>query len=137
MNHLFEPMEELEAKEEQLRQQVRELSQEQRQQFYNEQTKLLKDPDTYATLNWLFLGGIHHFYLKKYVHFAVEATVLLICLIGLIAGMPMFWIGIIAIAIYELPQLFFSQKIVRQYNYREARELISRITKMASSGNIS
>ena len=137
MNHLFEPMEELEAKEEQLRQQVRELSQEQRQQFYNEQTKLLKDPDTYATLNWLFLGGIHHFYLKKYVHFAVEATVLLICLIGLIAGMPMFWIGIIAIAIYELPQLFFSQKIVRQYNYREARELISRITKKASSGNIS
>ena len=128
MNHLFEPMEELEAKEEQLRQQVRERSQEQRQQFYNEQTKLLKDPDTYATLNWLFLGGIHHFYLKKYVHFAVEATVLLICLIGLIAGMPMFWIGIIAIAIYELPQLFFSQKIVRQYNYREARELISRIT---------
>lgn len=137
MNHLFEPMEELEAKEEQLRQQVRELSQEQRQQFYNEQTKLLKDPDTYATLNWLFLGGIHHFYLKKYVHFAVEATVLLICLIGLIAGMPMFWIGIIAIAIYELPQLFFSQKIVRQYNYREARELISRITKTASSGSIS
>ena len=60
-----ESMEALEAKEEQLRTLVADLTPEQRKRFYVEQTKQLKDPDTYAALNWLFLGGFHHLYLRK------------------------------------------------------------------------
>jgi len=129
MNPIFQPIEEVEANEDALRTRVTALSDAARKQFYDEQTKTIKDPDTYATLNWLFLGGVHHLYLEKYLIFAIELSLLVICIMGLIAGMPLFWIGIIAITLYELPQLFFSQKIVRQYNYQRSRRILERLEK--------
>lgn len=113
----WEPIEQLETKEEALRQQVNALPEQQRKQYYAELSKRLKDPDTYATLNWLFLGGIHHCYLGKYALFAVELLLLLISVVLIIAGYHfLFWV-IIAIALFELPQLFYSQRIVRIHNY--------------------
>lgn len=127
MKQLFEPIEAVEAREDELRTRISQLSDEARKRFYNAQCTILKDPDTYATLNWLFLGGVHHLYLEKYLLFAIECTLLIVCIIGLLAGMPAFWLGILAITLYELPQLFFSQKIVRQYNYDRSLELLERV----------
>ncbi|WP_417761574.1 TM2 domain-containing protein [Shewanella sp.] len=123
----WEPIEQLEAKEDALRQQVNALPEPQRKQYYAEQSKRLKDPDTYATLNWLFLGGIHHCYLGKYALFAVEFLLLVISLVLIIAGYHfLFWV-IAAIAVFELPQLFYSQRIVRIYNYRLSLDILQQL----------
>ncbi|MCL1484472.1 MAG: hypothetical protein MH208_08940 [Marinobacter sp.] len=53
--------EEVDAEEESLRKAARELSEEQRAEFYRQAGKVVKDPDTYAALNWFFIAGLHHF----------------------------------------------------------------------------
>ncbi|ASM97619.1 hypothetical protein [Vibrio vulnificus] len=114
---MFESTEQLEENEELLRKQVNLLPEVQKKEFYNRQSKQLKDPDTYATLNWLFLGGFHHCYLGKYGLFALEITILLVSVVGLVLGHSSALLILMLLVIYELPQLFFSQKIARQHNY--------------------
>ncbi|EHU4917122.1 TPA: hypothetical protein RQJ98_004473 [Vibrio vulnificus] len=114
---MFESTEQLEENEELLRKQVNLLPEVQKKEFYNRQSKQLKDPDTYATLNWLFLGGFHHCYLGKYGLFALEITILLVSVVGLVLGHTSALLILMLLVIYELPQLFFSQKIARQHNY--------------------
>ncbi|WP_028766943.1 hypothetical protein [Shewanella fidelis] len=123
----LQPWDELEDQEEQLRSRVNALTTEQRKNYYRQQAAQLKDPDTYASLNWLFLGGFHHLYLKKYRLFAIELSCLIIAIIGLCLGFYYAGYLLIAIAIFELPQLFFSQKIARQYNYQVSSELLKKI----------
>lgn len=114
---MFESTEQLEENEELLRKQVNLLPEVQKKEFYNRQSKQLKDPDTYATLNWLFLGGFHHCYLGKYGLFALEITMLLVSVVGIVLGHTSALLILMLLVIYELPQLFFSQKIARQHNY--------------------
>lgn len=127
---LLEPLEQLEIKEEQFRSQVNSLLETQRKEFYKLQSKKLKDPDSYAALNWFFLGGIHHFYLGKYTLFTIELTLFIISLIGLFLDYSSFVYILILLSIYELPQLFFSQKIVRQYNYNLSCEIFNEVNKL-------
>lgn len=49
--------EEVDAEEESLRKAARELSEEQRAEFYRQAGKVVKDPDTYAALNWFLSPG--------------------------------------------------------------------------------
>ncbi|MGI9835906.1 hypothetical protein ACJPQX_21935 [Vibrio vulnificus] len=114
---MFESTEQLEENEELLRKQVNLLPEVQKKEFYNRQSKKLKDPDTYATLNWFFLGGFHHCYLGKYGLFALEITMLLVSVVGIVLGHTSALLILMLLVIYELPQLFFSQKIARQHNY--------------------
>lgn len=73
----------VEAEEEQLREAAAALPDEQRRGFYREVKRELKDPDTYAVLNWFFLVGLHHFYLRRWGRGLLD--------IGLvIAGIPKF-----------------------------------------------
>ncbi|HFQ5433707.1 TPA: hypothetical protein ACGVBV_004206 [Vibrio vulnificus] len=126
---LFEPIEQLEQNEELLRRQVNSLPESQKKEFYERQSKKLKDPDTYATLNWFFLGGFHHCYLGKYALFALELTMLIVSIIGLFLGHPSAFLILALLVIYELPQLFFSQKIVRQYNYKLSCEIFNDVRR--------
>jgi four helix bundle protein len=50
-----------------LRVKVLELSEDDRRSFYRLVKKKIKDPDTYAVLNWLVLTGLHHFYLGQWL----------------------------------------------------------------------
>lgn len=52
----------LEIKE-RLRKCVGALPDDKRLAFYKKVEQRLKDPDTYAALNYLFIAGLHHFYL--------------------------------------------------------------------------
>lgn len=126
---LFEPIEQLEHNEELLRTQVKSLPEAQKKEFYEQQSKKLKDPDTYATLNWFFLGGFHHCYLGKYGLFILELALLTISVIGLILGHPSALIILSLLVIYELPQLFFSQKIARQHNYQLSCEIFNSVRR--------
>lgn len=126
---LFEPIEQLEKNEELLRNQVNLLPETQKKEFYERQSTKLKDPDTYATLNWFFLGGFHHCYLGKYGLFALELALLTISIIGLILGHTSAFIILALLVFYELPQLFFSQKIARQHNFNLSCEIFNDVRK--------
>ncbi|CAM3188726.1 hypothetical protein [Vibrio neptunius] len=126
---LFEPIEQLEKNEELLRKQVNALPENQKKEFFERQSKKLKDPDTYATLNWFFLGGFHHCYLGKYALFALELILLTVSIIGLFLGHTSALFILALLIIYELPQLFFSQKIARQHNYKLSCEIFNDVRR--------
>ncbi|HAS8241415.1 TPA: hypothetical protein I7681_20665 [Vibrio vulnificus] len=126
---LFEAIEQLEKKEELLRSQVNSLPENQKKEFYELQSKRLKDPDTYATLNWFFLGGFHHCYLGKYALFVLELTLLTVSIIGLVLGHSSALLILVLLVVYELPQLFFSQKIARQHNYKLSCEIFNDVRR--------
>ncbi|MDA0117523.1 hypothetical protein [Vibrio sp. T11.5] len=126
---LFEPIEQLEKNEELLRKQVNSLPENQKKEFFERQSKKLKDPDTYATLNWFFLGGFHHCYLGKYALFALELILLTVSVIGLFLGHTSALFILALLTIYELPQLFFSQKIARQHNYKLSCDIFNDVRR--------
>lgn len=114
--------------EEKLRTAVRELSAEGRTEYYKLCNEALKDPDTYAALNWFFLGGLHHFYLKKYARGAVN---LILMVVGFLALLTLPFLGvaiILGVIIMELPALFRSQIVVADYNNRLGHSILRSLT---------
>jgi len=119
-------MEEALQKEESLRTRVSQLEDAQRKIYYERLNKNLKDPDTYAVLNWIFLAGLHHFYLKKYLRGALNLIGFLFGFIALYS--EYFIVGfviIIGILIFELYELFFSQAIVLEYNNQVSEDILA------------
>jgi TM2 domain-containing membrane protein YozV len=85
--------------------------------FFQKTEKQLKDPDTYATLNYLFIAGLHHFYLGNWVRGLFNLAVFLTGMIMLFT--PLFIPGIlliITISAVELFALFKAQVIVQAHN---------------------
>ncbi|USD38886.1 TM2 domain-containing protein [Ferrimonas sp. SCSIO 43195] len=109
--------EQLRQQEEQLRQEIRTLSDPQRQRYYAMERQLVKDPDTYAALNWCFVAGLHHFYLRRLGRGMFNLAMMLLGLLLLLV-LPQPWgLGLIALVLLlELPQLFNAQNVVHQYN---------------------
>lgn len=117
----------VDAEEEQIREQVAALPDEQRKEFYQQLKPLLRDPDTYATLNWCFLAGLHHFYLGQWgrgllnlLVFIVGATLLFTPLLPL--GIAM----LVLISVIELWALFRAQIIIQHWNNQLMRQLLQR-----------
>lgn len=113
MKHLSD----LKQEEELLRNEISQLTDDQRRGVYQYLDRHLKNPDTYAALNYFFICGLHHFYLKKWARGAINLIIMLLGIVLLIS--PLSWLGLallIGIFIIEIPQLFQSQKIVYQYN---------------------
>ena len=118
-------------KEEILRSQIKELGEKKRKKFYSLYSDQLKDPDTYAVLNFFFITGMHHFYLTNHLQGSLNLSGLVIGLIlifggsenGLIAGFSLIFLVIMI----ELPALFRSQVIVKDYNNRLAIETLLEI----------
>ena len=107
----------VQEKEESIRKLVRELSDEKRLIFFKESEKKLKDPDTYATLNYIFIAGLHHFYLGQWLFGLINICVFWAGAVMLFTGY--LYLGvffIIAVSIFELYGLFRSQVIVQDYN---------------------
>ncbi|MBB1308872.1 TM2 domain-containing protein [Pseudoalteromonas sp. SR41-8] len=117
--------EQLNDQEEQLRSEVNALSPEQRKLFYQQEKRLVKDPDTYAVLNWFFAAGLHHFYLGRFQRGAVNLTLMLI---GILTIYSFGVFLIIVVLLIELPQLFKSQRIVHQYNNQVMADILKQLT---------
>jgi len=118
-------MEEALQKEDSLRTRASKLDEDKRKIYYFRLNKSLKDPDTYAVLNWIFLAGLHHFYLKKYSRGFLNLGGFIIGLITLFSEYFIVGIGIISIIlIFELYELFFSQAIILDYNNKVAEEIL-------------
>lgn len=118
----------VEEQQEQLRRQLRELPDEQRHTYYKLSEKKLKDPDTYATLNYIFIAGLHHFYLGDWLMGIINISIFwggvaCIYLKYIELGIAM----IIGIALFELYELFRSQTIVQHYNNTVCQELLKEL----------
>lgn len=128
--NVFESIDVLEDKEQKLKQAIHALSDDERKVFYKIQSGNIKDPDTYAALTWLCVGGIHHLYLGRYRLFAVEISFVILAIMLFIFGFHAAGVSIIVLfAVIELPQLFMSQKIVRLRNYEISDGIYQQIKK--------
>ena len=79
--------EQLRLEENQLREQVAALSITQKRHYYAQELQQIKDPDTYAALNWFFIAGLHHFYLGKWQRGLINLVLMFTGLLFFISGM--------------------------------------------------
>ena len=112
--------EEVEQKEDELRSEISALDEEHRKSFYKSFSNNLKDPDTYAVLNFFFITGLHHFYLGNNIQGTINLSGLIAGVILILGGIDGPWVLglsiIMLIILVELPALFRSQIIVKNYN---------------------
>ncbi len=115
----------IEAEEDRLRTAAARLPDSERAAFHRKARRRLRDPDTYAVLNWFFMVGLHHFYLGRHGRGLLDIG-LVVAGIGLmVGGHVLFGIGaILVVFILELRALFRSQTIVQDWNNRIQRELL-------------
>jgi len=118
--------EQLRIEENHLREQVASLSIKQKRHYYAQELQQIKDPDTYAALNWFFVAGLHHFYLGKWQRGLINFAFLLTGLLFYISNiLTLFGAALILLVfIVELPQLFNSENIVKSYNNQLMRGIL-------------
>ena len=125
----MQSQEEVNKEENNLRNEIQKLSDENKKIFYSKIEKEIKDPDTYAVLNWLFIAGLHHFYLKKWLNGTINLTVFLVGFILFFSDNNTFFgIGVgmlLSLFIVELIQLFKSQLILQDYNNIVTKRLLN------------
>ncbi len=115
----------IEAEDDRLRAAAAKLPDKQRAAFYREARRRLRDPDTYAVLNWFFMVGLHHFYLGRYARGLVDIGLVAAGIGLMIGGDVLVGLGaILGVFILELQALFRSQAIVQAWNNRIQRELL-------------
>lgn len=120
---------EVNAEEERIRGLVRQLPDDKRFVFFQEAEKRLKDPDTYAALNYLLIVGLHHFYLGNWLRGLTNLAIFLIGIVMLFT--PMIIVGILLIltvSVIELYALFKSQIIVQAHNNAVMKKIYQEIT---------
>ena len=107
---------EVTAEEEALRIRARALSDPKRSLYFSRLEKELKDPDSYAVLNYLFVTGLHHFYLGKLLRGSINFIAFLVALYLIFNGM--LWLGISLIVVTSLSELYalFNAEIIAQHH---------------------
>jgi len=116
----------LKQEENQLREQISSLSLTHKRQYYSQELQKIKDPDTYAALNWAFVAGLHHFYLGKWQRGLANVLFMFVGIIFYFSNIfsPLGLALILVVFAVELPQLFNSQKIIYHYNSQIMRRLL-------------
>lgn len=121
---------EVNAEEERIRKLVRQLPEDKRFAFFQKTEKQLKDPDTFAALNYLFIAGLHHFYLGNWLRGLINLAVFLTGIVMLFT--PMIVVGIlliITISVIELYALFRAQTIVQAHNNAVMKKIYQELAK--------
>ena len=105
------------AHEEDIRLRVRELDDTARKAYYEQFGQDMKDPDTYAILNYFFLTGLHHMYLGDFTRGAINLSILIAGIGLMLTGFSLFGgLAIGFIIAVELMALFRSQVVVANHN---------------------
>jgi TM2 domain-containing membrane protein YozV len=116
----------IQEEEERIRLLIRQLPDSERELYYKTVNPLLKDPDTYATLNYVFIAGLHHFYLKNWTMGIINIVVFWFGIGMFILGYPIAGgIAVLGISCVELYELFRSQAIVQDYNNKVMEQALA------------
>ena len=123
-------LEEIEEREENIRERTKNITGDQRVLYYKEVKKRIKDADTYATLNYFFIVGLHHFYLGKWIRGCLDIFIFVIGIFFIFSpGFEIFGILIIVmITLIEIYCLFRSESIVKHYNNNSMEQTLSKFT---------
>ncbi len=113
-------------REEAIRKRVAALEPSLRKTYFKRVAKQIRDPDTYAVLNYFFLAGLHHMYLGKWLRGLVNLVVLLTGIGLMIVGMPGYWL-IVFILLVELMALFRSEVIVNDHNNNVSERILAEL----------
>ena len=124
---MLDPLE-VEKEENRLRDIVTALPPDLRKRYYETMRSRTRDPDTYATLNWFLVAGLHHFYLGKTMRGLVNLAVFAIGVLFFFVLPPLGIALIAAIFAVELWALFRSQIIVHDHNNQKAAETLAELT---------
>jgi TM2 domain-containing membrane protein YozV len=116
--------EQLSEEEERLRHHVGKLSPQDRERYHRLMRSTVKDPDTYATLNWFCVCGLHHFYVGKWIRGTIT---ILLMFVGIIYFFRFGWILITCLLLIELFELFRSQTIVQKINLSRSKGILTEI----------
>ena len=115
----------VDAEEDHLRSLATGLPESERAAFHREAGRRLRDPDTYAVLNWFFMVGLHHFYLGRHGRGLLDIGLVAAGIGLMIGGHVLAGLGpILVVFILELQALFRSQVIVQDWNNRIQRQLL-------------
>lgn len=113
-------------KEEELRDKVLKLTDEERKTYYKSLSDEIKDPDTYAVLNYFFTLGLHHLYVGKIKAFLQELLIILISLVLIFSQCQYaIYTGFVifsCVSAYQIFQLFLSQRIIRHLNFEKSQK---------------
>jgi len=116
----------VDEEEEAIRIWIQTLSDNNRVLFYKKVKTKIKDPDTYAALNWFFICGIHHFYLQKWLMGFIDLSIFTLGIALLILGYTE--IGtllMIILSSIELWALFRSQIIIQDWNNKVYKTILN------------
>lgn len=118
--------EQLRKEENELRAKVAALSVAQKRRYYAQELQQIKDPDTYAALNWVFVAGLHHFYLGKWQKGLFNLILMFVgILLCIFTAYTLIGVGLIAFVFaIELPHLFNNENVINHYNNRLMRRLL-------------
>ena len=118
--------EDVDRHKEELRGRINALEASQRKAYYERFKRELKDPDTYAVLNYFFLAGLHHMYLGKFLRGSLNFFILLFGIGFMIGGFPVIGLFLIVlILLTELMALFRSEVIVNNHNNQLSEDILA------------
>jgi len=122
---------ELNLEEHELREQVRILSDRQRQYYLTLETAALKNPDLYLLLNRLFPLGLHHFYLGRWGRGILNSGLTVAGLALLLGTNQIFYalMLLVAMIFIEIPQLLNARHLVHSQNNRIMARCLARAQK--------
>jgi TM2 domain-containing membrane protein YozV len=114
----------LKQREEALRARLGRLDDSQRKSYYQAYKPALRDPDTYAVLVYSLGFGLQHFYLGRYLRFALDFLTSVFFYLNVIVWLLngeflSFWLSLCCLAynvVDFLHSLFWSQRIVAGHN---------------------
>ena len=116
--------------EEELRKKIQTLDDESKREFYKIVKTKVKDPDTYAALNWFFIAGLHHFYLGKWLMGLIDLSAFIVGVLLIFLGQLELGVFIILfISVIELWALFRSQIIVQDWNNKVQWSVINNFSQ--------
>lgn len=122
---------ELNLEEHELREQIRSLPDVQRHYYHRLESRRLKSPARYLTLNRLFPLGLHHFYLRRWVRGLINISLTASGLVMLLAtSQPLYGIMLLlAMVIIEIPQLLNARHLVHSQNNQAMALCLARAEK--------
>lgn len=121
--------------EQELREQIRSLNDEQRTRYHDMELQQLKHPGTYLRLNMACPLGLHHFYLRRWGRGLLNLTMTLLGL-ALIVSDFLAAYGImllLAVILIDIRQLLQARLLVHSYNNRVMAQCLAAVTAKTSS----
>lgn len=114
--------------EESIRLSIRGYSDEVKQKVFAESKQKIKDPDTYAALNYALVAGLHHFYLGQYWRMLIELGLFAFGIYLLINDFSQGLIIIVLLLLIEFYELFRSQITVQHYNNQIMKAIVDKFS---------